>query len=303
MEIDGSKGIAFLIEKITIIILLSSILGSVTLAQSPVSVESNISVSVTIPSATPPGGGGGGGGGIIPFPEPGPAKVIFEGKAYPSAFVTLLKNGKVASTVIADSSGDFQIILTGIASGTWNFGVFAEDTEGRKSVTLGFSTNIMGGMDTTISGIFLSPTIALSESSVKQGDPIDIVGQAYPRSEVNIFVSSPQTFTEKVISEYNGKWKHSFDTSVLELGSHTIKAKAQTDSGHQSPFSEDMQFKVIGVCQGSDLNFDGKINLVDFSILLYYWGQKNPANICTDINSDKDVNLIDFSIMMYWWTG
>lgn len=302
MEIDGSKGIVFVIEKITIIILSASFFSSAALAQSPAFVQSSISVSVTIPSATPPGGGGGG-GGIVPFPEPGPAKVIFEGKAYPGALVTLLKNGKIASTSIADDLGDFRIILTGIASGTWNFGVFAEDTEGRRSVTLGFSTNIMGGMDTTISGIFISPTIALSGSSVRQGDPIDIMGQAYPGSEVNIFVSSPRTFTEKVISQYNGKWKHSFNTSALELGSHTTKAKAQTDSGHQSSFSEDMQFKVIGVCQGADLNFDGKVNLVDFSILLYFWNNSNPSNICADINSDRNVNLIDFSIMMYWWNG
>ena len=56
-------------------------------------------------------------------------------------------------------------------------------------------------------------------------------------------------------------------------------------------------------CKGADLNFDGKVNIIDFSILLYFWGQTKPANIYADINFDGIVNIIDFSIMMYQWTG
>jgi hypothetical protein len=48
------------------------------------------------------------------------------------------------------------------------------------------------------------------------------------------------------------------------------------------------------------LNADKKVNLTDFSILLYNWGTKNP---CADQNHDGNVNLIDFSIMMFNWTG
>jgi hypothetical protein len=52
-----------------------------------------------------------------------------------------------------------------------------------------------------------------------------------------------------------------------------------------------------------DINKDGKINIVDFSILMYFWGQTNPSNPCADLNKDGIVNLTDFSIMLYWWTG
>ena len=52
-----------------------------------------------------------------------------------------------------------------------------------------------------------------------------------------------------------------------------------------------------------DINADGKINIVDFSIMLYFWNQHNPKNPCADINQDGVVNLIDFSIMLFWWTG
>lgn len=278
----------------------------VIFAQTPPPVERSISVTVTVPGSTPaptltpPGGGG---GGVVPFPQPGPAKVIFKGMAYPGAHITILKNGKVAGTVSAFNTGDFEYAITGLASGLWSFGFFAEDTEGRKSVTVSFSTNILGGADTTISGIFISPTISLSGSAVKKGNNIDIFGQAYPLSDVNIFVASPVVFNEKTTAAENGKWQYAFNTDSLEFGNHTARAKAVTLTGDQSPFSEEMAFKVIEGCRGADLNFDNKVDLIDFSILLYFWNQTKPSNACSDINGNGIVDLTDFSIMMYWWNG
>jgi hypothetical protein len=49
-----------------------------------------------------------------------------------------------------------------------------------------------------------------------------------------------------------------------------------------------------------DLNCDGAVNLVDFSILLFNW---NSSAEVADINSDGTVSLPDFSIMLFYWTG
>jgi hypothetical protein len=49
-----------------------------------------------------------------------------------------------------------------------------------------------------------------------------------------------------------------------------------------------------------DLNCDGFVNLVDFSILLFNW---NTASTVADINKDGTVSLPDFSIMLFYWTG
>ena len=55
-------------------------------------------------------------------------------------------------------------------------------------------------------------------------------------------------------------------------------------------------------CNGkADLNHDCKVNLVDFSIMAYWYGRANPP-ASVDLNGDKKVNLIDFSIMAYYWT-
>ena len=50
----------------------------------------------------------------------------------------------------------------------------------------------------------------------------------------------------------------------------------------------------------SDLNGDNKVNLADFSILLYYWGTSSPL---ADLNSDGKVDLTDLSILLFNWTG
>ena len=49
-----------------------------------------------------------------------------------------------------------------------------------------------------------------------------------------------------------------------------------------------------------DLNGDGKVNLVDFSILLTHW---NTSDSIADLDSSGNVGLPDFSIMLFYWTG
>ena len=51
----------------------------------------------------------------------------------------------------------------------------------------------------------------------------------------------------------------------------------------------------------ADINCNGKINLVDFSIM-YYWYEKKPVPLRVDLNGDGIVNIFDFSIMAYYWS-
>jgi hypothetical protein len=52
----------------------------------------------------------------------------------------------------------------------------------------------------------------------------------------------------------------------------------------------------------ADFNNDCKVNLIDFSILKY-WYQKNNPPSGVDLNKDKKIDIVDFSIMAYYWTG
>ena len=294
----------------TLFIIFSLFLGGIVLFCFPASgycVTStvDISVSAEVTSEEPPSPPGGGGGGVVP-PSP-PANVIFKGRAYPNAALTIFKDEVVAATFFAESSGLFEKELTGVRGGVYNFGISAEDNREIKSVTLGFTASILGGRTTTISGIFISPTISLVPTQVEKGHLVNIFGQSFPESQVKIFVASAEEIVKESISDQEGNWDYKLNTALLREGEHEARAKALFQDGEQTSFSHILPFLVLApgtlVCKGADLNFDGKINLIDFSILLYFWGQSSPSNRCVDINFDNMVDLVDFSIMMYWWTA
>ena len=125
--------------------------------------------------------------------------------------------------------------------------------------------------------------------------------------EVSVYILSSEII-EKVQSDDIGAWLLSFNTTPLEEGLHNTKSIFQLNEKEKSGFSQTLTFnlgkEVPGglnpVCPYADLNLDGKINLIDFSVLLYWWGKDY---LCSDQNQDGKVNLPDFSIMMYYWTG
>ncbi len=250
------------------------------------------------------GGGGGGGGVYIPRVT---TKVIIKGMAYPLSHITILKDGRVETTTIADSQANFNVEITNITAGIWTFGIYAKDDEGRKSITFSFTTNVISRMTTTISGIFLPPTIDLSKTILERGETLNILGQTAPQSDIIIFISSDEII-KKTIAQADGTWFYGFDTTLLEEGFHATRAQATSSDDLLSTFSNTLAFyvgkeipRVPGaVCSRADLNGDGKTNLIDFSILIYWWGRYDS---CADQNGDGKVNLVDLSIMVYWWTG
>jgi len=287
---------SFLIFLVILGLTLSPIL---VLGQAVTTTESlGISVTIAEPEIPPPG---------PPFPGgPALAEIIFKGKAYPSAFLTILKNGKVAATFFAESSGLFETKLTGLQGGRYVFSVWAEDTKGRRSVTLSFELEILTGTVTTISEIFISPTIEVFPTQVERGGEVSIFGHSFPENDIRIHIS-PLNEIKETQTSLKGEWLYKLDTEGLADGQYDVKAKAFHGDGDQSQFSQKLSFLVVPkvdlVCWGADLNFDGRVDIIDFSILLYFWEETNPANRCADINFDGIVDIFDFSIMMYWWTG
>ncbi len=249
--------------------------------------------------------------GGVPLPAGGEvsrrAKIILQGKAYPSAKITVLKDGQIVNLITADSQANFRVQIINLTTGTYTFGLWAEDNQGRKSVTVTFTRSVTSGKTTIISGIFLPPTIEIEKNGLEKGEALNISGQTAPESEVSIFIDSGDVeIIKETKAETDGTWFYIFDTSVLEAGVYTLRAKATSLEGLLSSYSKVLRFYYIVeeipevVCPNADLNGDGRVSLVDFSILLYYWGTDNA---CCDQNQDWVVGLPDFSIMMYYWTG
>jgi cysteine-rich repeat protein len=258
-----------------------------------------------LPQGSPAGGGGYSGGSYFP---PSDTKVIIQGKAYPNATVHILKDGQAIGVVEADPKADFYFSATNVSPGTATFGFWAEDAEGLKSISLTTTLTVVFGAVTTISGAHIPPTITLDKRKVDRGQEITFSGQTVPLVTVNTHVNSEQEVIESATSDTSGKWKLAFDTAPLANEEfHTAKALFETRSGGivlKSAFSQSLTFYVGRSGDANrflaDLNGDGKVNLIDFSILLFHWGTAGPIG---DLNNDRKVNLADFSILLFYWTG
>lgn len=253
--------------------------------------------------------GGGGGGGTY-TPPPVQTIVNFSGRAYPKSTVTLLKDAQVATTTVAGSDANFQISLSGISAGNYIFSVYSEDREGRRSPLLTFPLSVTFGATTNVSGIFIAPTIDVDKSEVKRGENIAIFGQSAAQADIVISVASEEFFA-KTVSDKDGIYLHYFDTTVLDYGTHYTKSKASIANLEVSSFSSTINFKVgtktvekeeKPEISKSDVNQDGRVNLVDFSIAAYWYKRPSPPSTA-DLNGDGKVDLVDFSIMAYYWTG
>ena len=265
---------------------------------------------------TPPTSSGGGGNsrgrGIQ-----NSAQIVLTGKAYPQSEVTVLKDAVVVATTIADDNANFQVAVRGLAAGTYIFSMYSEDDTGVRSALFTFPVTVTRGILAKIGSIFVSPTVTSDKTEVKQGDLIVFFGQSYPNSEVTIEVNSAQKFFVKSPVSADGVFLHRFDSSPLELGGHHVRARS-TDDEQISTQSAAYAFTVgteniyttttVSSCpKKADMNSDCKVNLVDFSIVAFWYKREISQTFRLrekeHLNGDGLVNLVDFSILAFYWTG
>lgn len=259
-------------------------------------------------------GGGGGGGGATPPPVVLETTVVISGRAYPGSNVTILKDGQIVASTVADPAANFRVSVSGLSGGNYIFGIYSEDEQGRRSSLLTFPATISAGVTIEMSNLFIAPTIALDKSEVKHGDNISIFGQSVPNSEVTIAINSEQQIFKQTNSDSDGTYLYNFDTSQIEKGQHSAKSKS-TIGGAISTFGQSMSFLVgtknVELTENNflkgDLNNDQRVNLVDFSIGAYWYKRQlsdifKPTEI-ERLNGDGKIDLVDFSIMAFYWTG
>lgn len=277
------------------------------------SVNDNNEAPIIIPPSGG-GGGGGGGGGIDITPS---TNVVFSGHAYPYNKVTLLKDGQTAIETMAGGDAHFILSLSGLSAGDYNFSIFSQDVHGLQSDAFTFSVYVTKGASTNIGGILLAPTIKLNESIYHHGDSITVFGSSVPNTTISISVHSAEEKIFHAQADDAGIYTYDIDSADLSLGDHNAKSKTLY-AQQLSAYSRVVNFKIIDEDEPLleeekpedkaeevaeiDLNNDKRINLIDFSILAY-WYQKSTPPPAVDLNNDNKVNLIDFSILAYYWTG
>lgn len=266
--------------------------------------------SAPTPSTPAPsgGGGGGGGGGFI---SPSVTGATFAGKAYPLSKVIILKDAQIAAQTVAGNDANFSFNLTGLTPGSYMFSLYAEDKDGLKSPLFTFPITVQSGAVTNVGNIFIAPTLSANKTEVQQGGILALFGQTAPNSKVTITVNSATQLLEQVNTGIDGVYLYDLDTSVLAFGDHTARSKTALAAGIISGDSPVVAFSVgnqnvaaplpKNALRG-DLNGDGRVNIIDFSILAYWYGRSNPP-ARVDLNGDGKVDLVDFSILAFYWTG
>lgn len=260
----------------------------------------------------PPGGSGSPTLGSIPSSSAPPGnipssiatQVVLEGKAYPYASVNILLDGQKLTTVQADSGANFFYTLTNATPGTATFSFLALDNKGVQSFTTSDTFDVAQSAVTTVSNIFLPPTISVSAAQVAPGALLTLSGQSVPDAQVVTQLSAAATSTLTAGSDSSGDWALQVDTASLSPGYQTAKAYFELSTTTTSGFGRSVNFYIgTGAPPGqvsTDLNGDGKVDLIDFSIFLTDWGTSNPRS---DFNHDGTVDLADFSILLFNWTG
>jgi cysteine-rich repeat protein len=257
------------------------------------------------------GGGGGGGfvsGSFIPVPD---ASVSISGKAYPNSDVNILQDGEVIGVVKADGGANFFFTTSEVTPGTVTFGFWAEDQNGLRSTSFNTTFQVAQSAVTNISNIFLPPTLELSDRTLDAGDVLTLSGQSVPEVTINSVVNSEHEIITLASTTDDGFFEIEVDTTPLEEDIHTAKAQFLTTANGiavESAFSSALSFFIgeafTDFVGPTDLNVDGFVNLIDFSILLFHWGTDGgDSDPPADINLDGTVNLTDFSIMIFNWTG
>lgn len=238
------------------------------------------------------------------------ASVTFAGFAPPLSTVYILKDGVQFATVQPRSDGAFSSTMNDLERGAYTISAYSIDSAGRRSAMVSNTLSLLGGTNNTISNVILPPTVGLQKNQIGIGDDAVVVGESVPNSRVDVYVA-PQTDIASVkiysaTSTATGTWTVTIPGTTLNTkGTHLVKARSVVSLQRQSDISRAISLGVgvapLGdIGNRSDLNKDGKVNLVDFSILLSFW---NSDDADADINQNGTVGLEDFSIMLFNWTG
>lgn len=181
-------------------------------------------------------------------------------------------------------------------------------------LSIGYVTHV-----SKLIGTSVNPNLT---TSIYNAIPLTIIGITSPGALVTVRIPE-LIFSKPVIADKEGRFMVTFNN--VERGVYEMVISASKD-GSSNEFSQ-----LVGIPESdavsqitlseinipllpvepikkdkADLNDDGQVDLVDLSILLYWWGSTTmhrPYNAEADLNSDGVVNFKDISLMLTWWTN
>jgi len=232
--------------------------------------------------------------------------VTLSGVAYPSANVTILRDGTNVGFVTADhATGVWSMTMRNLTpGGLYTFVFQATDSSGNRSATTTRTVNLPTNAPAyEIENLLAPPTATASAGSVQPGEPVTFSGQAAPGTSLTAEIGN---LTRVLAIAGNGMWEVIRSTVGL---SGSLSGRARVSLGTEtSGWSTPVIVAISGspvaapVAKSADLSGDNRVNLTDFSRLVSFWNKPNPP-AQDDLNGDGKINLRDLSILLSHWTG
>lgn len=243
----------------------------------------------------------------------GTDSALFKGQSYPGGTISVLKNGLVLHELPVNEGGSFVIPVRNIIPGTYTFSLIAKDSQGLKSSPVTYTIMIVSGIVTEVTGVIMPPTITSDKTEVKVGDTIIFSGSSIPNTEVSLTIFARTGISRSAVANASGTWSHTYTTISLDSGDYSVKARSKVGTlytlysetilftaGTKNTLRKKAEISLIGA--RCDLNNDSRVNLLDFSIMAY-WYKRIGFPVKVDLSGDGRINLTDLSILAYCWTG
>lgn len=228
--------------------------------------------------------------------KPPTATIVLNGVASPNDFIQVYEGASILGTVTPDGTGVFQSTLSGLHPGLHTLTLFGMDANNNLTARTSVILFAPIYQTTTYSNLVLSPIITLSSLQVHQADTLTISGETVPNSTITISLNSP-LIQFNTTSDAAGNFSFA-DNQIGSMtpGQYLASATVQTPASVQSVSSIAIAFTVLSnissggggpqpTCDIShgDLNCDHTVDIFDFSILLYNWGQIVPLRILMEM--------------------
>jgi hypothetical protein len=235
-----------------------------------------------------------------------PITVTFSGQAYPGCTIEVLRktiqdtsfqNISTASATITQD-GAFVISYSGLMKSEYIYALSVKDKDGRKT-TLSYDVNLLIQNSFEVRNILVPPTAELRNTVLLQSDDLVIVGYATPGYTIEVELDGVMQNGTALV-DGNGRYSFTASARPLSIGVHYARVRQSDAKGTKSAFSQTKIFRrTLLLVRKADLSNDGKVNVTDWSILLYRWNSEDPAVHATlDMNGDGKVDVLDLSIFL-----
>ena len=227
--------------------------------------------------------------------------LVVSGYAEPYMRVQLLVDGVLVATTIADALGEYQTTISGLSVGEYRVqvtGVSSFTAMSARTETVKIS--IVANATTKLSQVVVPSTFILQYLDGQYS----LRGLAAPGSEVIPVVDNVTVPTNSAIADTGGMYEVLITGASDQVVTVQIKSPIHNNvsTGMEQPFSKTEEDAPDSCVYGIDITNDCLVNLVDFQAARWIY-IFNPASLQFDFDDNKKIDIVDFSIMAYYWTG